>query len=131
MKKEKSDLEQLLNSLIEKGRCPRWEDKIHSCRYYEEEKKFKADYTRAWIPQVLYRSIRELCSRETGLWQFVCENGMVKAIWSEIEIKNLNEWYWVVRDTDYQYWLIVNSLKDESELESFILDNIKIDVESK
>ena len=28
--------------------------------------------------------------------------------------------------TDYRYWLIESALKDESELESFILDNIKL-----
>ena len=72
-------------------------------------------------------SIRDLVSKSSWLWQFVCENGMVKSIWSEIEIKNLNEWYWVVRDTDYQYWFIVSSLKDESELEQFLLDNIKVE----
>jgi hypothetical protein len=52
---------------------------------------------------------------------------MVKSIWSEIEIKNLNEWYWVIRDTDYQYRLIESALKDESELEDLLLSNIKVE----
>jgi hypothetical protein len=129
-------LEQLLNSLIEKGWLPRWDDKIHSCRYYEEEKKFKADYTIAWIPQVLYRSIRELCSREAGLWQFVCENGMIdKQHWYIDELKwwkadDDEEWHdnWEERySTEYQFWLIESSLKDESELEDFLLNSIKLD----
>ncbi len=106
-----NNLEQLLNSLIEKGWFPRWEDKIHSCRYYDEEKKFKADYTRAWIPQVLYRSIRELCSREAGLWQFVCENGMVD----------------MKKNKRPAYRIIESALTDESELEDFLLQNINVD----
>ena len=28
--------------------------------------------------------------------------------------------------SDFQYWVLESSLKDESELEDFILDNIKI-----
>ena len=133
-------LEQLLNSLIERWWLPRWEDKIHSCRYYDEEKKFKADYTRAWIPQVLYRSIRELCSREAGLWQFVCENGMVKKEGGyRAKRRHLHWWehdedvYHDISYTknNYEYYLLESSLKDESELEEFLLSNIKVDVESK
>ena len=122
-------LEQLLNSLIEKGRLPRWEDKIHSCRYYEEEKKFKADYTIAWIPQVLYRSIRELCSREAGLWQFVCENGMIYSTpddrwWPNYNwLEDLFNCWWKHPD----YWLMESALCDEYKLEDFLLQNIKID----
>jgi hypothetical protein len=32
---------------------------------------------------------------------------------------------------DYEYRLIESSLKDESELEQFLLDNIKIDVDNR
>ena len=124
----KNKLEQLLNSLIEKGWCPRWEDKIHSCRYYDEEKKFKADYTRAWIPQVLYRSLTELCSKSSWLWQFVCENGMVFVPKWEIPYVERNyifdyEHYDI---SDFQYWLMVWALLKEDELEQFLLDNIII-----
>ena len=141
MKKEKDGLEQLLNSLIERGWCPRWEDKIHSCRYYDEEKKFKADYTRAWIPQVLYRSIRELCSREAGLWQFVCDrehrfidernyDGVIldKRLKNPyVDYDGVNTEYEWITGLDYKYRLIESSLKDESELEDFLFSNIKVD----
>lgn len=40
------------------------------------------------------------------------------------------EYEWIT-SLNYKYWIIESSLKDESELESFILDNIKVDVESK
>lgn len=128
-------LEQLLNMLIQKGWKPRWEDKIHSCRYYEEEKKFKADYTIAWIPQVLYRSLTELCSKSSWLWQFVCENGMIKhdqytntTRIQEYEDERDSETYRTKYDEwSYLFRLIESSLKDESELEDFLLSNIKVD----
>jgi len=135
--KKKADLEQLLNSLIEKGWKPRGEYKIHSCKYIEW--KFKSEYTIAWLLQVLYRSLRELVSKESWLWQFVCENGMVRRIeanswyiWELVDnysdddevIKRYNS-FWE-KGSDYQYRLIESSLKDESELEDFLLSNIKV-----
>ena len=118
-------METLLNKILEKGWKPfGWKDikRITNewwfvCFVHKSEK-------RPWLSEVSYR---ELCSKESWLRQFVCENGMVKSIWSEIEIKNLNEWYWVIRDTDYEYRLIETSLKNEDELEQILLDNIKID----
>ena len=66
-------------------------------------------------------NLRELVAKDTGLWQFVCEND-----------------YWVCKDTDhiaihlyqcndYRYWLLGSALTDEDKLEQFLLDNIKID----
>ena len=118
-------LELLLNALIDNWWQPRWEEKIHSCKYYKEEKKFKADYTIAWMPQVLYRSIRELCSKESWLWQFVCENGynQYKKEYRMWYTKySMKAEYW--DEWDYEYFLIESSLKDESELEDFLLSNI-------
>lgn len=127
-------LEELLNKCIQRGWKPRGEEKIHSCRYYEEEKKFKADYTIAWIPQVLYRSIRELVGRESWLLQFVCENRKRWYTIPECWIKNpkiCDEWIESVEkecnQNSYEYYIIESALTDESELEQFLLDNIKID----
>ena len=83
------------------------------------------------------RTLRELVSVDSGLWQFVCENGMVNTNDSPEENainywrynkKDLTEW-WYMRN--YQYRLIESSLKDESELEDFLLQNIKIDVDGR
>ena len=125
-------MEELLNKLISKWWKPRWEEKIHSCRYYEEEKKFKADYTIAWIPQVLYRSIRELCSREAGLWQFVCENKLITNSIKmrearEHDIDDYNNILKIYDPFEYEYRLIESALCDEDKLEDFILSNIKVD----
>lgn len=125
-------MKKLLNELIRKGRKPRGKE-------WKMEFSFMLWWWDSWVYELNFlwweypikipvkHSIRELVAKESWLWQFVCENRMIKAIWSEIEIKNLNEWYWIVRDTDYQYRLIVSALKDESELEEFLLSNIKAD----
>ena len=137
--KEKADLEQLLNSLIEKGRCPanrtkRWE--IYKCevrwlpwyvnvRFLLKDK----DYGNYGM------NIRELVAKESWLWQFVCENHLY--IYKMWENKNFiqdhfkNEYneccYQYLYDKScYEYYLLESSLKDESELEDFLLQNIKV-----
>ena len=138
---KKADLEQLLNSLIEKGWKPRWNQPEESLK-----KKLKVErYNRKPVAIVIkrprrfideYYSFRELVSKESWLWQFVCENGMVdKQHWYIEELKwwkadDDEEWHdnWEERySTEYQFWLIESSLKDESELEDFLLNSIKVD----
>jgi len=70
--------------------------------------------------------LRQLTSKESGLWQFCVENKLVKEDCSSIELKIMSEWYWLLTDSSYQFWLMMCSLKDEPELEQFLLDNIKI-----
>lgn len=126
-------LEELLNKLIEKGWCPMWWD----------AQKYKISFSRRKITIQLYhethpkqewieRSLRQLVSKESWLWQFVCENGMVK--------KNKMYYsYWNTltrRERTYTYDNVVfrileSSMIDESGLEQFLLDNIKIDVENR
>ncbi len=123
MKKEKADLEQLLNSLIEKGWKPRW---------YENCIRLNADWW--YIPYMedenrsieIDKSIRDLTAKESNLWQFVCENCLVKNTencWSWNNNKDGRGYEW--RYAPYR--LIESSLKDESELEDFLLNSIKID----
>ena len=76
------------------------------------------------------KSFRELVSKESNLWQFVCENKFYK------DYNEDSGTYWdstmkIYNYRDYQYWLIESSLKDESELEQFLLSNIKVDVENR
>ena len=104
---KKADLEQLLNSLIEKGwkpfgNCNRFDFRDLWLYYFANEDGRWSKYP-----------LRMLVSRESGLWQFVCENGMV-----DMENK---------RPANYQYRLIESALKDESELEDFLLNSIKLD----
>lgn len=80
------------------------------------------------------KNVRLLTSLSSWLWQFVCENGMIETKWNNWLLNNDDITETAdrnIRDRDYQYRLIESSLKDESELEDFLLNNIKVDVESK
>lgn len=139
-------LEQLLNSLIEKGWKPRGRDtrdideiqieRLDRMGCYQNMDYISFmrfdDRQQEWF--VKYGcSIVDLVSKWSWLWQFVCENGMIKKEWnSEWTIIYPNE-----RTGDYQkchsyckwqseYWILESSLKDESELEKFLLSNIVI-----
>ena len=128
-KKEKSDLEWLLNSLIEKGWKPRWIDQkfevFIECLPY---KKIRVCVKKPDYNYDVY-SYRELASVESWLWQFICENEMVN---------HKNEVYhkcyiWEYGDADdydtygkLEYRLIESALCDEGELEEFLLSNIKL-----
>ena len=145
----KNTLEKLLNNLIEIWREPRWEDSIKSCKVWE------CFYTRDiiertvafyeddnWTPQwLITKSLREICSRESWLWQFVCDREHrfidkknYEGARSDKRLKNpyvdydgVNTEYEWITSLDYEFRLIEASLKDESELEEFLLQSIKID----
>lgn len=141
-------MEKLLNKLIEKGWKPFGrEPKKHWWIYcmetdmYEFWIKFYVDDLN-WIWEFFSyeTSIRNVVSKESGLWQFVCENGMIWR-WDRItkrkKVKDTDSrsWeeviyysvIWSYNETDYQYRLIETALLDEKDIEQFLLDNIKID----
>jgi len=122
-------LEELLNKLIKKGRVPFGDKRITNISW-------KMQYV--WIYNWMFwsnhnvvqfwKSTRELVSKESGLWQFCVENGMIKS----------ENWVWVnavngmykeilINQYDYRYRVIESSLKDENELEDFLLSNINVD----
>ena len=108
-------LEQLLNSFIKRWRVPFGE----KCKTYE------------WI--FLSKSTRDLASKESWLWQFVCENRKHWYTMPQWWIKNpkiYNEWIESVEkecnQNSYEYYIIESALKDDSELEDFLLSNIVI-----
>ena len=123
-------MKELLNKLIEKGRRP-------------FDVKWISEYFFESVPVGLYRlcwkkpdydynvySKRELVSKESGLWQFVCENGMVEKNSNDDKYnswqKNMYNSY-MKRDRAYaKYRIIESALCDEDKLEKFLLDNIKI-----
>lgn len=137
-------LEELLNKLIEKGWKPRWFEKVYNFwikNWYTvlNTKKanyisfatscvFREDYWEEQKMDYVSYTYRELVSKESWLWQFVCENGMVRNTYLAY-CKHLDkyaddeQWYYT---RDYQYRLIESALKDESELEEFLLSNIVI-----
>lgn len=74
--------------------------------------------------------LRELVSKESWLWQFVCENWMVKELKEEKLIEIYDNLRWrtetVYDDEKYEYRIIESSLIDEDELDKFLLEIIKI-----
>jgi len=130
-------LEQLLNSLIEKGWKPRWHNDFVSFDKVDVY-HFLAD---RWDYYTWNYNIREFVSKESWLWQFVCENGMVGRwdwITKKKKVKDTDSWswdeviyysvIWSYNETDYQYRVIESALCDEDKLEEFLLSNIKVDV---
>lgn len=131
-------LEELLNKLIEKG----WTKKAHHL-YGLPNKPFvrRVKDSIHWVEFYYYEwwdneaklvkiySLRDIVSVDSGLWQFVCEN----------KLENPKEWKqrtnldedgreYVKYSTKFdEYRLIESSLKNEDELEQFLLDNIKIE----
>lgn len=120
----------LLNMLIQRGwkpfgewchRSPYKRVGIH--KNYNKERIYVLFYSNNHSH---WKVLRQVVSKESWLWQFVCENGMVK----------MEEWfYWqnifpldsIEYDyTDYQYWILESSLKDENELEDFLLKSIEL-----
>lgn len=136
-RKEKADLEQLLNSLIKRWRVPFGDEKIHSFEIIYVTWKIRNIIAKRWRWQVnMHYSIRDLVSKSSGLWQFVCENKLL-AKW----ILDLPDVLWK-RDSlacmrtdlrkscyphDYEYRLIESALCDEDKLEDFLLSNIKVE----
>ena len=126
-------LTELLNYLLGAWWNPFNRDKTLHIDCYDKCKwlNYKWIHLDGWFMNEESRTLRELVSIDSGLWQFVCENGMVEMkewyYWQNIALIHSEEYDYC----DYQYWIIESSLKDESELEDFLLQNIKVDVESK
>ena len=123
------ELEKLLNKLIEKGREPFGNYRDIITRYKYDERFF--EFNHEWDNMV---SIRELVSKESWLWQFVCENRMTKkmeknprGIWINSWSKSAYEKCPVYTMEKAEYRLIESALCDEEDLEKFLLDNIKIE----
>ena len=142
-------LEELLNSLIEKWWKPRWEKVNKVIKTWIDEfgdGYVLFDWELNWYKQ-RWCNMVELVSKSSWLWQFVCENGIVNVPhpnkWKYPRDKLEREqykywdrtiWYYWEDNLDriwynwdkYQFRLIESSLKDESELEDFLLNSIVI-----
>lgn len=129
-------MEELLNKLIEKGWKPFDVDvKIKRAKCFHSVHfivrplvNFVLDgYAEATVP------LRELVSKESWLWQFVCEYVLIDI--DDIYTRDfIDEWRDYIAETyssntDYEYWVLRSALCDEDKLEQFLLDNIKIDKE--
>ena len=135
-------MEELLSKLIEKGWKPFG---IKSDEFYIYISKFfqiVISYYRLDLYWDKERddkrySYREITSKDSWLWQFVCENKLTNQ-----DKDNIKKWThqsrryvygedcWIENNNlyndDYEYYIIESSLKNESELEDFLLSNIVI-----
>lgn len=115
-------LEQLLNKLIERWRKPRGKKRT----YIEHESNDFEIYLWercTWeLDDVNIYSLRDLVSKESWLWQFVCEKLLVykKITYNLDDI--INKYYDIMTPN---YRIMLSSIQDD--LEKFLLDNIKID----
>lgn len=131
-------VEQLLNKLIEKGWKPfGWE---YYDRFIIESNwdmcfwwKYPwTDWKSAFDYNYDYFNIREIVSIDSGLWQFVCKNKLLKhwvytgAKWQRRK-KYDNYWNTDIQVYKPEYRIIESALCKEDKLEQFILDNIKVD----
>ena len=115
-------LEQLLNSLIQKG----WRPFNKDIREFFTLNEFTCGYRWEWTNHL--GTIRAIVSKESWLWQFVCENGMIYSTpddrwWPNYNwLENLFNCWWKHPD----YWLMESALCDEYKLGDFLLNNIKV-----
>ncbi len=119
-------LEKLLSILCAKGWKPRWLNIMWKIVIdYDIEFAFDIyDSLQKW-----HWNFRELVSKESWLWQFVCENEMVFIPEWEIPYVERNYIFDYERYdvSEFQYWLMVWALLKEDEIEQFLLDNIKVE----
>lgn len=123
----------LLNKLIEKGWKPFWYELLYpnvieDCFDYDSRKKRCRFLIHKNFVDEVHNSLREVVSKESWLWQFVCENEMIKS--KDRDRRYYNEYNHLDKacfDDGYYYRLIESALTDEDKLEEFLLNNIKID----
>ena len=126
-------MEELLNKLIEKG----W-DVFPDTKFFWNKDKLRFSTFSKWKKRIWFwnddYTYRELVSKESWLWQFVCENGMTmkmeknhRWIWINSWAKSAYQSYPVYTMERYEYRLIESSLCDEDKLEEFLLNSIKLD----
>lgn len=126
-------LEPLLNSLVKAWWNPFWFGEKCLVKYYWDNyvALYRIEKTIWWDERLWKRidySRRELVSKESWLWQFVCENEMVFI--PEWEIPHVERNYIFDYErydvSEFQYWLMVWALLKEDELEQFLLQSIVI-----
>lgn len=126
------ELENLLNSLIQRGWKPGdfpGESEIKISEYQGVVIYMKTEDAVLGVKTKL----RDLVSIESGLWQFVCENSLIKQCKGTI-CKNPKT-YWNAWSIQWEWWywcdiaeyrLLESALIPEKELAQFLLDNIKV-----
>lgn len=112
---------QLMKSLMDKKWIPRWYKEIVRAVYDRRHKMIwlYEDNWKEYFELVSKKSLRELVSIDSWLWQFVCENGMIKK--PDIDRWEIHNW------DNPRHWIVESALCDEDKLEDFLLTNINIE----
>lgn len=126
-------LENLLNSLIQRGWKPFENSNLNYCktdggfiRFYMIQGKVPEPLMymceRLEVPLLLIPSI------ESGLWQFICENNLLS---DKVNMKDyIKDSYWFIRrpfDANWEYRIMKSTLYSEKNLPQFLVDNIKVE----
>ena len=138
------ELENLLTSLIQRGRKPKDRETVSiklDQEFTKSEWKTVFYYScKGWF--WFYANLRWLVSLESWLWQFCMENGLLNSPdqypHKDYRAKNPRP-YWEIslrrdcyyKTEVYQYRLIESALVSEEELAKFLIDNIIITCNSK
>ena len=138
------ELENLLTSLVQRGRKPK-DREVVSIKLDKEFTKSEGKTVfycscKDWF--WFYADLRWIVRLESWLWQFCMENGLLNSpdqyphkdyraknprpYW---EISLRRDWYY--KTEVYQYRLIESALVSEEELAKFLVDNIIITCNSK
>ena len=123
-------MEKLLNKLLEKGWKPRGIPHLKNAYYTTKYISFSKK-TIFWLT-FYEKSIRALVAKESWLWQFVCENKIIEQ-WKTVHdfvMKHIcyadEKRCWWFSMCNAEYYIMMCSLLEESELEEFLLENIKV-----
>lgn len=123
-------LEILLNKLIEKGWKPFEREKTLHIKIYDCDLNVYFDW---WFMNEDKKSFRELVSKESWLWQFVCKNKIIEQ-WKTVHdyvISHITYSYdkgcWWYAPNNSEFWIMMSALCDEDKLEKFLLENIKVE----
>jgi hypothetical protein len=107
--------------LIEKGWKPFGRKKTLHITIYDCDLSVYLDW---WFMNEDKKSFRELVSKESWLWQFVCENRLQPT--NKSGGWDYGDWFTWWTCMAYEYRLIETALTDEDKLEEFLLENIKL-----
>ena len=124
------ELENLLTSLVQRGRKPKGREVV-SIKLDQEFTKSEGKTVfycscKDWF--WFYADLRWIVSLESGLWQFVCENLLRKdqtstSYWSRREWGEKEK---MCRENQFEYRLLESALIPEEELGQFLIDNIVV-----
>lgn len=124
-------IEELFNSLIEKGWKPFGREKTLHISIHNWD--LMSVYLDWWFMNEDTKSLRELVSKESGLWQFVCNHWMIPED-RRCHERVLDLTFWPnwpdvsaqMCSRNYEYWLMSSAICDEKYLEQFLIENIKV-----